>query len=279
MGEQVLEYLLTLNHRKGGEKTVFKKNKYEPKRLKKEEYQLAELRKKKSSGLFSKFMVIYCLAFVSIAAIYTFWLIGTKGIDANATLTVVCGLFGTELLLLCMKRIFQKSDRRDAQIETLINKIVNDSNGNGNGNSNGSNNGNSTNDSGNSTVNNNTFNTTNYGSEFDSSNGSNFNKFVNNYKYQTSTNQKAKVVSGFDTVKKNMEDFIGKGSKIESNLGFEVSADIDSEINDIFGSGGLVISNPNTRDIKEVGSNNSGNTGGVDTSADWSEDDLRSDDD
>ena len=274
--------MLTLNHRKGGEETVLKKNKYEPKRLKKEEDPLVELHKKKSSGLFSKFMVIYCLAFVSIAAIYTFWLIGTKGIDANATLTVVCGLFGAELLLLCMKRIFQKSDKRDAQIETLINKIVNDSNNNGNSNENssGNSNGNNNNDNGNSTVNNNTFNTTaNYGSEFDSSNGSNFNRFVNNYKYQTGINQKAKVVSGFDTVKKNMEDFIGSGSKTESSLGFEVSTDIDNEINDIFGSGGLVISNPNTRDIKEVGSNDSGNTGGVDTSADWSEDDLRSDDD
>lgn len=85
---------------------------------------IAELKEKKSTGIFSKLMVLYCLAVVSAASFYTFWLIGTRGIDANGTLTVVCGLFGAELMLLCMKRIFAKSDEKDAKIDLIIEKLV-----------------------------------------------------------------------------------------------------------------------------------------------------------
>lgn len=64
--------------------------------------------KKDKKGLFSKVIVIYCIAFISILTVASFVILALTGLDASGILGVAAGVFGGELLFLCMKRIFAK---------------------------------------------------------------------------------------------------------------------------------------------------------------------------
>lgn len=63
-------------------------------------------------GLFSKIMVLFCIVY-SIRVIE--WAMGqyeATGLEPGTILAVAIGLFGGELLLLCLKRVLTKSDSK-----------------------------------------------------------------------------------------------------------------------------------------------------------------------
>lgn len=71
--------------------------------------------KKDKKGLFSKVIVIYCIAFISILTIGSFAILALTGLDASSILGVAASVFGGELLLLCLKRIFAKPSTLDEE--------------------------------------------------------------------------------------------------------------------------------------------------------------------
>ncbi len=62
--------------------------------------------------LFSKLVVLYCIAFASGAAVWSFRILSRTGHDPAALLGIVVGFFGGELLLLCLKTIL-KNNKED----------------------------------------------------------------------------------------------------------------------------------------------------------------------
>ena len=62
--------------------------------------------KNKHKGLFSRVLVCYCIGFMTLLTIAAFIILGFTGYDATGILGVAAGVFGGELLLLCLKRIF-----------------------------------------------------------------------------------------------------------------------------------------------------------------------------
>ena len=58
--------------------------------------------------LFSKLVVVYCIAFASGATLWAFRILSRTGHDPAALLGMVLGFFGGELLLLCLRTILKK---------------------------------------------------------------------------------------------------------------------------------------------------------------------------
>ena len=62
------------------------------------------------AGLFSRVIVIFCLAYSVRIIEWAMKEFERSNAEAGTLLTVSLALFGGELLLLCMKRIFSKND-------------------------------------------------------------------------------------------------------------------------------------------------------------------------
>lgn len=72
------------------------------------------MKKNKIAHLFSKIIVVYCIAFASGMCIYALKMMKDTGYDASAIITVGVGFFGGELLFLCLKTIFgEKAKKKD----------------------------------------------------------------------------------------------------------------------------------------------------------------------
>lgn len=66
-------------------------------------------------GKFSRILVALCIA---VVIIYTVWAVlefRRSGQEAATLTTAVYGFFGTELALLCLKRIFAKSGEKECE--------------------------------------------------------------------------------------------------------------------------------------------------------------------
>ena len=69
-------------------------------------------------GLFSKITVAFCIAEMAVMQIWAMRIASHNAFLTTGLLTANHGVFGGELLLLCLKRIFAKSDenRKDGDI-------------------------------------------------------------------------------------------------------------------------------------------------------------------
>ena len=63
-------------------------------------------------GLFSKLVVIFCVAYCAFIGAWAMRILSHTGHDASKIIGVIFSLFGGELLLLCLKRIFADSDKK-----------------------------------------------------------------------------------------------------------------------------------------------------------------------
>lgn len=67
-------------------------------------------------GIFSKIVICYCIAILTGLSVWAFGILQSTGYDASGILGVSAGVFGGELLLLCVKRILAK-DRGNSEEE------------------------------------------------------------------------------------------------------------------------------------------------------------------
>lgn len=65
------------------------------------------------SHLYSKLIVLYCIAFASGLCIYGMYMMRVTGYDSSAIITVGVGFFGGELLCMCLKTIFDNKKKKD----------------------------------------------------------------------------------------------------------------------------------------------------------------------
>ena len=67
---------------------------------------------KLSKGMFSKIVVVFCIIEMAIMQIWAMRIASHNSFLTTGLLTANHGVFGGELLLLCLKRIFAKSDKK-----------------------------------------------------------------------------------------------------------------------------------------------------------------------
>ena len=78
----------------------------------------------KSKGMFSRIIVIFCLVYCVRIVEWSMDRFEETNMEAPTLITVALGLFGGELLLLCLKRIFAKSDKTSIRkVEEEINNV------------------------------------------------------------------------------------------------------------------------------------------------------------
>lgn len=68
---------------------------------------------RKTPHLFSKLVVVYCVAFASLASGYALRILSRTGNDPAALLGVILAFFGGELLMLCLKTIMKNDKGKD----------------------------------------------------------------------------------------------------------------------------------------------------------------------
>ena len=66
--------------------------------------------KKKKKGLFSRVLVVYCIAVCSVVAFWSMLIAHTRGLMVTGVAGAIFAVFGGELLLLCAKRVLTGSD-------------------------------------------------------------------------------------------------------------------------------------------------------------------------
>lgn len=64
-------------------------------------------------GFFSRVLVVLCIAVVLAYTVWAALSFMHSGIEPSTLTTAVYGFFGTELGLLCLKRIFSKNDKKE----------------------------------------------------------------------------------------------------------------------------------------------------------------------
>lgn len=65
-------------------------------------------------GMFSKVLVLFCIIYCVRICEWAMWQFEMSNSEASTLLTAGLALFGGELLLLCLKRIFAKKDDKEA---------------------------------------------------------------------------------------------------------------------------------------------------------------------
>lgn len=73
--------------------------------------------KKKRKHLFSKVLVAYCLAMCTAVSLWAMYIAARDNFLCTGVLTAVLGVFGGELLLLCVKRVMcgERESKTNAQ--------------------------------------------------------------------------------------------------------------------------------------------------------------------
>ena len=64
-------------------------------------------------GVFSKIVVVFCVIEMAVMQFWAMRIASHNAFLTTGLLTANHGVFGGELLLLCLKRIFAKSDEKD----------------------------------------------------------------------------------------------------------------------------------------------------------------------
>lgn len=67
---------------------------------------------KLSKGMFSKIVVVFCVLEMAFMQFWAMRIASHNAFLTTGLLTANHGVFGGELLLLCLKRIFAKSDKK-----------------------------------------------------------------------------------------------------------------------------------------------------------------------
>ena len=67
-----------------------------------------------SPGIFSKALVLFCLGYSVRVIEWAMDQFEQSNTEASTLLTVAIGLFGGELLFLCIKRVFAKVDKKES---------------------------------------------------------------------------------------------------------------------------------------------------------------------
>lgn len=65
-------------------------------------------------GMFSRVLVVFCILYVLRVTEWAMRQFEMSNMEATTLLTVTVGFFGTELALLCLKRVFAKKDNKEA---------------------------------------------------------------------------------------------------------------------------------------------------------------------
>lgn len=68
-------------------------------------------KRKLSKGVFSKVVVVFCVVEMAVMQFWAMRIASHNAFLTTGLLTANHGVFGGELLLLCLKRIFAKSDK------------------------------------------------------------------------------------------------------------------------------------------------------------------------
>lgn len=69
-------------------------------------------KEKKKQGRFSKIMVIFCVLEMFFMQWWAMRIVQKQAIEVTGLISVNHGVFGGELLLLCLKRIFANKDNK-----------------------------------------------------------------------------------------------------------------------------------------------------------------------
>ena len=69
-------------------------------------------RLKKIPHLFGKLIVFWCVALGSAASFYALRILSRTGNDPSALLSVILAFFGGELMVLCLKTILNKGEKK-----------------------------------------------------------------------------------------------------------------------------------------------------------------------
>lgn len=69
-----------------------------------------------SPGAFSKILVVFCLGYSVRVIEWAMNQFEQSNTEASTLLTVAIGLFGGELLFLCIKRVFAKVDKKESSV-------------------------------------------------------------------------------------------------------------------------------------------------------------------
>ena len=69
------------------------------------------VQRRRPRHLFSKLMVLYCVAFSSFSSLAALWIAHRDGMEITGLLGVILGLFGGELLLMCLKALLGREPR------------------------------------------------------------------------------------------------------------------------------------------------------------------------
>lgn len=72
---------------------------------------------KSVNHLFSKIVVTWCVAVGTVASFYALRILSNTGHDASATLAIILGFFGGELLILCLKTILKRENASNLDTE------------------------------------------------------------------------------------------------------------------------------------------------------------------
>ena len=67
---------------------------------------------KLSKGMFSKIVVVFCVLEMAVMQIWAMRIASHNAFLTTGLLTANHGVFGGELLLLCLKRIFARGDKK-----------------------------------------------------------------------------------------------------------------------------------------------------------------------
>lgn len=78
----------------------------------------------KKPGAFSKIIVVFCLIYSVRIIEWAMRQFEETQMEATTLITVSIGLFGGELLLLCLKRVFSKNDKKELKSEEVPQPFV-----------------------------------------------------------------------------------------------------------------------------------------------------------
>ena len=100
------------------------------KNIKRGDYIVIKKKKRKikidGKGLFSKFIVLFCIIEMLCMQWWAMKIVQNQSMEVTGLITVNHGVFGGELLLLCLKRIFAKNKTGTVKTNEQMNGVADD---------------------------------------------------------------------------------------------------------------------------------------------------------
>jgi len=73
--------------------------------------------RRKKKGLFSRLIVVFCVLEMTFMQLWAFRIASHNSLLTTGLLTANHAVFGGELLLLCLKRIFADKDKKNKKVD------------------------------------------------------------------------------------------------------------------------------------------------------------------